>query len=65
MKYNENHIRDFEGAKGKCGVCGLEVILDWKDKPEHPMDNTWVVKCPHCNYPIRCNQAFGGSDRCE
>ena len=56
MKYNDNHLRDFEGAKGTCGVCGLEVTLDWQDNPEKPLDNTWVIKCPHCKHCIRCHK---------
>jgi len=56
MKYNDNHVRDFEGAKGSCEVCGLDIILDWQDRPTHPMDNTWIVKCPHCESSVRCYQ---------
>lgn len=56
MKYNESHVRDFEGAKGVCEVCGLEITLDWKDSPIKPLDNIWLVNCPHCKSPVRCCQ---------
>jgi hypothetical protein len=55
MKYDENHIQDFEGAKGTCSICGLDVILDWRDKPTKPLHNIWIVKCPHCSNDIRCS----------
>jgi hypothetical protein len=54
MKYNDNHVRDFEGAVGTCSVCGLEVTLDWADKPSMPIPKMWVVECPHCFTKIKC-----------
>ena len=56
MEYNDNHIRDFEGAKGSCEVCGLPIELDKNDKPIRRLPNTliWVIKCPHCNNDVRC-----------
>lgn len=54
MKYDDDHIRDFEGAKGTCEVCGLEITLDWQDKPIRRIGNEWDVRCPHCNNIVTC-----------
>jgi hypothetical protein len=55
MKYDDNHVRDFEGAVGICPVCGLKVTLDYEDRPKlSEWDRAWIVKCPHCETEIRC-----------
>jgi predicted nucleic acid-binding Zn-ribbon protein len=55
MKYDDNHIRDFEGAKGLCNNCGLVVTLTFDDKVTRVLD-AWVVNCPHCGTNIYCIQ---------
>lgn len=57
VKYDDNHKRDFEGAKGKCANCGLEVELTYEDKVRkvYPDDFYWLVKCPHCGRRIECS----------
>jgi hypothetical protein len=54
MKYDDSHVRDFEGAVGVCDVCGLEIKLDEFDKPHMPLPRVWIVKCPHCATWVRC-----------
>jgi hypothetical protein len=54
MKYDDNHIRDFEGAVGCCPVCGLKITLDWSDMPSMPLPKVWEVSCPHCYTKVRC-----------
>jgi len=56
MKYDDKHKRDYEGAKGKCGTCGLEVTLDNKDRPYLKTWSlkAWYVRCPHCFGEIEC-----------
>jgi hypothetical protein len=62
MKYDDNHIRDFEGAIGICTMCGLKITLDWSDKPLSLHLNAWSVKCPHCNNLVSCYKKTELSD---
>ena len=60
MKYDDNHVREFEGAKGKCGICGLVVELDHEDRPRKLFqhDSVWRVECPHCGSTIECTKSW-------